>query len=131
MKLYESCISAHCPNNSCMFFSSCLPSSSFFFPHLSFFSYLVAPLSVLSFQEAKTFRSWSPYKIFKPLFLIHLKPLLSTFSLYFLCKDFLAVSHNFQLKAFILWFFPASTLPCHRWLFEKRKFWEFLRCSCA
>ena len=59
----------------------CLPLS--FFPHLSFFSYLVAPLPVLSFQEAKMFRSWCPYKIFQPLFLIHLKPLLATFSLYF------------------------------------------------
>ena len=57
-----------------VFFSFCLLSSSFLFPHLSFFSYLVAPLSVLSFQEAKMFRSSCPYKIFKPLFLTHLNP---------------------------------------------------------
>ena len=55
----------------------------FLFSSFILFSYLVAPLSVLSFQAAEMFRSWSPYKIFKPLFLIHMKPLLSTFSLYF------------------------------------------------
>ena len=62
-----------------------LPSSSIF-PHLCFFSYLVAPLPVLSFQEAKMFRPWSPYKIYKPMFL-HLKLLLSTFSLYFCARN--------------------------------------------
>ena len=68
----------------CFFFF--LPSSSIF-PPFMLFSYLVAPLPVLSFQEAKMFRCWCPYKIFKPLFLIHLKPLLATFSLYFCARN--------------------------------------------
>ena len=62
----------------------CLPLS--FFPPFILFSYLVAPLPVLSFQEAKMFRPWSPYKIYKPMFL-HLKLLLSTFSLYFCARN--------------------------------------------
>ena len=56
-----------------------LPSFIIFFP------YLVSPLPVLSFQEAKMFRCWCPYKISKPLFLIRLKLLSPTFSLY-LCQ---------------------------------------------
>ena len=85
VKSYESCISTRLPNNSYMFFFF-LPSSSIFLPFM-LFSYLVAPLPVLSFQEAKMFRCWCPYKIFKPLFLIHLKPLLATFSLYFCARN--------------------------------------------
>ena len=69
VKLYESCISTQLPNNSC-FFSFCLLPSSSIFPPFMVFSYLVASLPVLSFQEAKMFRSWCPYKIFQPLFLI-------------------------------------------------------------
>ena len=68
---------------SCFFFLSAFRLPLPFFPPFMLFSYLVAPLPVLSFQEAKMFRSWCPYKIFQPLFLIHLKPLLATFSLYF------------------------------------------------
>ena len=53
-----------------VFFSFCLLPSSSIFPPFMLFSYLVASLPVLSFQEAKMFRSWCPYKIFQPLFLI-------------------------------------------------------------
>ena len=71
VKLYESCISTQLPNNSSMFFFSfCLLPSSSIFPPFLLFSYLVAPLPVLPFQEAKMFRSWCPYKIFQALFLI-------------------------------------------------------------
>ena len=69
-----------------LYVSFCLLPSSFFFPPFILFSYLVAPLPVLSFQEAKMFRPWSPYKIYKPMFL-HLKLLLSTFSLYFCARN--------------------------------------------
>ena len=68
-----------------VFFFCLLSAFLFHFPRFMLFSYLVAPLPLLSFQEAKIFkmfRYWCPYKIFQPLFLIHLKPLLSTFSLY-------------------------------------------------
>ena len=70
-----------------VFFSFCLLPSSSIFPPFMLFSYLVAPLPVLSFQEAKMFRSWCPYKIFQPLLLIHLNSFLSTFSLYFCARN--------------------------------------------
>ena len=44
------------------------------------------------------FRCWCPYKIFQPLILI--APLMDVFFV-FLCKKFLAISHNFELRAFI------------------------------
>ena len=87
----------NCPNNSCLFFFCLLPSSSFLSSFM-LFSYLVSPLPVLSFQEAKMFRSWCPCKIFQPLILI--APLIDVFFV-FLCKKFLAISHNFELRAFI------------------------------
>ena len=79
------------------FFFCLLPSSSILSPFM-LFSYLVAPLPVVSFQEAKMFRCWCPYKIFQPLILI--APLIDV-SFVFLCKKFLAISHNFELRAFI------------------------------
>ena len=46
LKLYESCISAHCLNNSCMlFFSFCLLPSSFFFPPIYPFFLFSRPLA--------------------------------------------------------------------------------------
>ena len=79
------------------FFFCLLPSSSFLSPFM-LFSYLAAPLPVLSFQEAKMFRCWCPYNIFQPLILI--APLIDVFFV-FLRKKFLAISHNFELRAFI------------------------------
>ena len=76
------------------FFFCLLPSSSFLSPFM-LFSYLVAPLPVLLFQEAKMFRCWCPYNIFQPLILI--APLIDVFFV-FLCKKFLAISHNFELR---------------------------------
>ena len=79
-----------------VFFFCLVPSSSSLSPFI-LLSYLVAPLPVLSFQEAKMFRSWCPYKIFQPL--ISIAPFIDVFFV-FLCKKFLAISHNFEFKAF-------------------------------
>ena len=69
----------------CYYFSFFLPLP--FSPIYTFVFLCSRPLPVLSFQEAKMFRSWCPYKIFQPLFLIHLKPLLATFSSYFCARN--------------------------------------------
>ena len=50
------------------------------------------------------FRSCCPYKIFQPLIL--LAPLIDVFFV-FLYKEFLAISHDFELKAF---FFVRAVL---------------------
>ena len=101
VKLYESCISTHLPNNSCMFFFSfCLLPSSFIFPPFMLFSYLVAPLPVLSFQEAKMLPLVS-LQNFIAIVVNTLEVPLIDFFFVFLCKEFWAISHNFELKAFI------------------------------
>ena len=101
VKLYESCISTHLPSNSCMFFFSfCLLPSSSIFPPCMLFSYLVAPLPVLSFQEAKMLPLVS-LQNFPAIVLNTLEVPLIDFFFVFLCKEFLAISHNFELEAFI------------------------------
>ena len=94
-----------------VFFFCLLSAFLFHFPPFMLFSYLVAPLLVLSFEEAKIFkmfRCWCPYKIFQPLFLI--RPtwspsyrLFLCISVFFVCISlyFLAISPDFELKAFI------------------------------
>ena len=63
------------------------------FPIYAFF-FFSRPLARL----VKMFRCWCPYKIFQPLILI--APLIDVFFV-FLCNKFLAISHNFELRAFI------------------------------
>ena len=85
-----------------IFFSSCFlsSSSSSLFPPLILFSYLVASLPVLTFQEAKMSLLVSLQK-FQTIVLNTLEAPLIDFFFVFLCKEFLAISDNFELKAFI------------------------------
>ena len=86
---------------SCFFFSFCLPpSSSIFSPIYAFFLFS-RPLARLVISGGQNVSLLMSLQDFPAIVLNTLEAPLSDFFFVFLCKKFLAISDNFELKAFI------------------------------